>query len=210
MELKGKKFVFLGDSITQGCGASSPDMAFHQLIMKNYELESAYNAGISGTRIAKQTTPHIWHSMDLYFAIRVEVLPKDADAVVVFGGTNDYGHGDAKIGAIDDDSVYTFYGALNVLYKNLQEHCPMAKIIFMTPLKRTNEEEPSLPENKILLDYVKAIKEFADKNQIPLIDLYESDIFDPYDPEFVPDGLHPNDKGHEVMAEYISKKLLEM
>lgn len=210
MELRGKNFIFLGDSITEGCGTSAPDKAFHQLIMKNYELKSAYNAGISGTRIAKQTNASDNHKFELYFASRVEILPNDADVVVVFGGTNDYGHGDAKIGSIDDNDVSTFFGALNVLYKKLREKYQNSKLVFMTPLKRVNEQEPNPPENKILLDYVTAFKEFCVKNEISLIDLYESNVFDPYNPEYVPDGLHPNDKGHEVMAEYIANKLIEI
>ena len=51
MELKGKKFVFLGDSITEGVGTTAPDKVFHQIIKENCGLNSAYNAGISGTRI---------------------------------------------------------------------------------------------------------------------------------------------------------------
>lgn len=210
MELKGKSFVFLGDSITEGFGATAADKHFHQIIKEKCGLNSAYNAGIGGTRIAKRTVPSDYHKIDLYYASRVEILPKDADAVIVFGGTNDYGHGDAKIGNIDDTDVYTFFGALNTLYKNLKDKYADAKIIFMTPLKRVNETEPHLPENKVLFDFVEAIRIFTAKNNIPLIDLYDSDIFDPYDAEFVPDGLHPNDNGHAVMAEYISQKLIEI
>lgn len=210
MELKGKSFVFLGDSITEGCGTTAPNKSFHQIMWAKYGMKLAFNAGIGGTRIAKRTVPSDYHKIDLYYASRVEILPKDADAVIVFGGTNDYGHGDAKIGNIDDTDVYTFFGALNTLYKNLKDKYADAKIIFMTPLKRVNETEPHLPENKVLFDFVEAIRIFTAKNNIPLIDLYDSDIFDPYDAEFVPDGLHPNDNGHAVMAEYISQKLIEI
>ncbi|MDD6479601.1 MAG: SGNH/GDSL hydrolase family protein [Oscillospiraceae bacterium] len=210
MGLKDKSIVFLGDSITEGYGTTAPDKVFHQNIKAEHGLKMAYNAGISGTRIAKQTNFSDNHKEAIYFGSRVEFLPENADAVVVFGGTNDYGHGDAKMGDICSDDVYTFYGGLNVLYKNLKDRYPSAKLIFMTPLKRTNETDPHPPENKNLADYVGAIKAFCNEKSISLIDLYESNIFDPYDADFVPDGLHPNDRGHAAMAEYIAEKLNEI
>ena len=39
--------------------------------------------------------------------------------VFVFGGTNDYGHGDAEIGTTEDNSPYTFCGGLNNLFAKL-------------------------------------------------------------------------------------------
>ena len=38
MELKNIKANFLGDSITSGCGVSSPDKVFHALIKENTVL----------------------------------------------------------------------------------------------------------------------------------------------------------------------------
>ena len=52
MELKGKKINFLGDSITQGHGVSSPDKIYHALLKKNAGLAEARNYGKSGTKIA--------------------------------------------------------------------------------------------------------------------------------------------------------------
>ena len=46
-------------------------------------------------------------------------MPKDADLVFCFGGTNDFGHGSAPLGKDGSKDVYTFKGAVNVLFKNL-------------------------------------------------------------------------------------------
>ena len=35
-------------------------------------------------------------------------MDSDADVVVVFGGTNDFGHGDAKLGTFESRDPYTF------------------------------------------------------------------------------------------------------
>ncbi len=209
MELKNKSIIFLGDSITQGALTSAPEKVFHQIIGEKYGLKKSYNCGIGGTRIAKRTEPSN-HVNDLYYAMRVEILPGEADAVVVFGGTNDYGHGDAKIGDIQSNDVCTFYGALNKLYEKLSERYPEAKIVFMTPLERTNQTDPLGPEKTILEDYANAIKNFCENKKIACIDLFTSKILDPDNAEFVPDGLHPNDVGHKVMADYIAEKLLEL
>ena len=210
MELKNKSIVFLGDSITEGHGTTALEKVFHQLIKEKYGLSMAYNAGIGGTRLAKQTITSDYHKHDLYYASRVEFLPEKADAVVVFGGTNDYGHGDAKFGEEGSEDVYTVNGALNVLYKKLKEKYPEAKLVFMTPIERTSQEDPHSPENKTLEDYVDLIRSFCKRKSAYMIDLFSSGILDPYDAQVVPDGLHPNDAGHEIMADYIAEKLLEL
>ena len=208
MELKNLKISFLGDSITQGVGTTAPENSFHQIIKREYGLSEAYNCGISGTRIAKQKEPYA-HPFDMYFSLRIEIMPKDADAIVVFGGTNDFGHGDSTMGDIDSTDIYTFYGAVNILITKLQKEFPNAKLIFITPIRRISENEPN-HDGKILVDYVDAIIDVCKKYDVPVIDLFRSGIIDPYDTSVVPDGLHPSDKGNKIMADYIAKKLLEL
>lgn len=208
MELNGLKIAFLGDSITEGVGTTAPENIFHQIISRKYSLSAAYNCGIGGTRIAKQTDPlfHCCHRYDMYFSLRVETLPKDVDAIVVFGGTNDFGHGDSMIGDTDSDDIYTFCGALNRLITSLKTTFPNSKIIFMTPLRRKTEAVPNI-NGYILKDYVDSIIKVTQKYNIPVIDLFRSDILDPNDEQVLPDGLHPSDKGNAIMAEYIAKEL---
>ena len=101
MELKNKKILFLGDSITQGVGASSPETAYVS-VFGALSGASVMNFGVSGTRIAEQKTPSNEPSFDETFERRAERMPSDADVVVVFGGTNDFGHGDARFGCFED------------------------------------------------------------------------------------------------------------
>ena len=209
MELKNKRIAFLGDSITEGHGTTGESKIFHQLIKEKYNLDMACGCGIGGTRIAKVKTPSyniIRH--DLYFGLRAQVMPKDMDMVVVFGGTNDYGHGDALLGDIDSNDLYTFNGALNSLISQLKNDYPNKPIVMLTPLHRTNEEV----KNKLgysLKDYSDAIIEATQRHNIHLIDLFNELELDPYDTNLVPDGLHPNDAGHIIMADFIGKKLQE-
>lgn len=210
MKLEGAIINFLGDSITEGHGTTGPENTYHYLIKKKYNVKYAYNHGIGGTRIACQTIPSMVSRHDLYFGLRAEVMDKNADLIVVFGGTNDYGHGDALFGDVDSDDICTFCGAVNSLINKLKRDFPKAEIVFMTPLHRIGEEVPSEPEGKILEDYVNAIRTICKKRGIALIDLFEMNPLDPNDKELVPDGLHPSDAGHKILAEVIAEELLKL
>ena len=68
-------------------------------------------------------------------------MDPEADAVVVFGGTNDFGHGDAPLGAFGDRTPATFWGALHTLFTRLEERFPGVKIVVATPMRRAVEHK---------------------------------------------------------------------
>ena len=74
------------------------------------------------------TKDHPEHDQD--FCSRVATMDPDADIVVVFGGTNDFAHGDDPIGEMLDRCTTTFYGACHVLMARLIEKYPTATICF--------------------------------------------------------------------------------
>lgn len=212
MKLEGSKINFLGDSITEGVGTSSGEHRFVDLIAKRYGAVCR-NYGISGTRIARQYHPSEVESFDRYYPSRVAEMDPDADAVVVFGGTNDFGHGDAPIGTMDDRTDGTFYGGLHVLFTSLIEKYPAAKIVVLTPMHRCNEDNPRGDGNKpqdvgTLKDYVMIIRQVAEYYSLPVLDLFASSGIQPkveiMKERYMPDGLHPNDAGNEVLAEKIA------
>lgn len=194
---------FLGDSITQGVGVSSENKIYHALLKDELNLKEAKNYGISGTRIARQDDGDEKYFED--FCRRAERM-EDADAVVVFGGTNDFGHGTAPMGKFDDRDNYTYYGALHNLMQMLIKKYIGKPIVFMTPLHRQIEEGVR-PDGvkRTLYDYVCAMKEVARYYAIPVLDLYSVSMIQPQEDfireAFCPDGLHPNDAGHRLIAE---------
>ena len=216
MELKGKKINFLGDSITEGVGTSAPEHIYINVIKNMCWLAEVRNYGISGTRIARQTFMNPSDPFDNDFMLRAPKMDADADAVVVFGGTNDYGHGQAHLGSFDDREPFTFYGALHTLITLLIDRYMGKPIIFMTPLHRIGEEaenswKPEGVEKHPLCDYVKAIREVCEYYSVPVLDLYRestmSTRFKPYCDKFMPDGLHPNDNGHIIIANKLASFL---
>ena len=202
MELKGLIVNFLGDSITQGVGTTPPDGIYLNMLKKEKGLKEIRNYGISGTRFAYQQVPD---GLDAYaFTRRFMVMDDDAVLVVVFGGTNDFGHGDAPVGTMNDRTPETFYGACHFLFSGLIKKYLGKPVIIMTPLHRT--EEMLEPESGVryLKTYVDIIREVAEYYSLPVLDLYATAGIQPTIPEvqekYMPDGLHPNTAGHEIIA----------
>ena len=221
MELKGKKIVFLGDSITQGVGVSDiPNCRYDNVLKRELELAAVYNHGISGTRIAHQTSVSECPRHDMNFCGRLYDITRGADIVVVFGGTNDYFRGDAPMGELGDRTPATFAGAVRFLMERLPAEYPDIKVVFVTPARFSFDgmdgTEPSNHPYKKgrgypLADYINMIKETGKLCSVPVLDLYEGLGIDPTIPEdkekYTADGVHFNDAGHAIIAEKLGEFL---
>lgn len=208
MILKGKKAVFLGDSITEGIAASSSEKCYVSLFAKNEEVV-VFNYGVGGTRIARQSNPDTSDPRDDDFIMRSDRMAPDADIVVVFGGTNDYGHGDAPFGTEEDETAFTFCGACNVLFEKLNNQFPRAVKLALTPLGRDGEENPPAGKRP-LCEYAAAVKSAAEKHGWLVLDLYAMCKTDPAIAQVrrqLADGLHPDDLGHALLAGKIAEFL---
>ena len=207
MELTGKKINFLGDSITEGCCATTPELGFVEVLKRTCALSAARNYGIGGTRIARQRIPSVEAKYDRDFGSRISEMDPDADIVIVFGGTNDHGHGDAPLGADTDRTPDTFWGACHCLWAGLIQNFPQAKIVVLTPLHRAEDNIPKPVSGAILADYVHIIRQTAKQYGLPLLDLFETSSLRANIPEiaekYTTDGLHPNDVGHDILAREI-------
>ena len=97
---KGKRIGFLGDSITQ----------YAEYVNSYTSLTgcTALNYGVSATHMARKNS-----SDTNAFERRYSSMAKNLDMVIVFGGTNDFGHTDtADFGEFSDGQKagkYTFY-----------------------------------------------------------------------------------------------------
>ena len=211
MNLKGATVNFLGDSITEGVGASTPDRCYVEVLAREFGLKKANNYGVSGSRIARQIVvteePH-----DRDFCMRVNEMDDDADAVVVFGGTNDYGHGEAPLGVPSDRTPETFWGACHYMMDALQTRYVGKPILILSPLHRTDEDNPLGDGRKPrsvapLKVYREILINVAQYYALPVLDLYSVSGIQPEHPicgaRLMPDGLHPSDEGHAILARKI-------
>ena len=205
----GKDAVFIGDSITYGVGT---DKLYYEFIMEELKLNSAIGYGVSGSCVSSKSdygvsnSPLVTRSDKAY----------NADLIVVFMGTNDYGH-ETPIGDINDKDDISFYGALNKVVMGLVNNNPTSTIVFVTPLHRygfgvskiLNEDftYDYLPNGvgHTLKDYKDAIMNVCERFSIPVIDLYSNSGLNPcinsIKNTYFPDGLHPNELGHKRIAD---------
>lgn len=212
MKLQGLKMNCFGDSITFGAGATDPvALGYVGLLRSEYGID-ARNYGIGGARIAEQIVKRANVLYDyIDFCLRADHMNPDAEVVFVLGGTNDFGHGDAPFGTMDDRTTRTFCGACHVMMEKLTKNFPTAKIVIGLPLRRQNETTPrSNGEGGtvVLMDYIHVIKETAKRFGLYVLDLHDecpSETFAPlYSCDLLLDGLHPSNAGHAMLAKRIA------
>ena len=215
MDTKGLKINFLGDSITEGVGVKDQNNRYDNRLAEYLQLAAHNNYSISGSRLAHQRLPSEKPRYDLCFCGRAYDMDPTADMVIVYGGVNDYIHGDAPFCEMGDTTPATFCGGVYFLMNYLRENYSTKPIIFMTPARCFLRKEISdlLPSThakkttpgKELLAYVEAIQETAKKFDVAVLDLYHDLGIDPHNMEdfntYTTDGLHFNDAGHSVLAE---------
>ncbi len=223
MKLEGKKIAFLGDSITEGIGLADQTNRYDNIILREYGLCAIQNQSISGSRLAHQMTPSEKPHYDLCFCGRAYWLDPSADLCVVYGGVNDYIHGDAYIGKETDTTPVTFHGGVNFLMKALKEKFPGKPIVFMTParscLRGVTDEIVSprpmkKPDAMPLKGYADILVEAGKRNGVHVLDLYRTLPINPNHPEdfkkYTMDGLHFNDEGHKMLAKTLADFLLAL
>lgn len=153
-------------------------------------------------------------------------ISSDADIILIFGGSNDYGHSEfpAKLGNVESDSTdrNDFCGALRYLITTLRKEHPNALIVYATPMRRNDErwyasiglDRPATGVNRYgfrLEDYRNAGVAVCEKLGCPVIDLFNHPYLNPEIPEndakYYRDGLHLNDDGAKLLAAHFTKEL---
>lgn len=203
----GKKVACLGDSITQKT----------ENVRKYYDFWKVYlspntilDYGVAGSSISRKTGDWPTWDTQIPFVERIKTIPKDIDVLTIFGGVNDW-VADRTLGSLGDTEDTTFYGALDKMFKYATQNFQGKDIYVFTPLQNDWIKRPANDgttdgrnrSGKYLKEYVEAIKQVAEKYAIPVCDLY-STMFYPFaegfTEKYMPDGLHPNESAHKLMA----------
>lgn len=190
---KGMTANFIGDSITYGAYGN-----YVEGVKSRLGLATARNYGVGGCLIASsdqdaQYTPVVkrWDSME------------DADIIFVFAGTNDFAH-QIPLGDPSSTDITTFNGALNTIMDGLRTKYPDKLVIFSSILHRFNDTALTIKAD----EYRNAIKERCESKKFVFYDSYRNSGFDfvkgYYDHVLTNDGLHPNQKGADILARKIS------
>lgn len=186
--LNGKHVAFFGDSITQGrfIKMSSPidweaPIGFAGLIGEQAGDMNYGNFGIGGALVSGND----WKSL-LVNCSKVTGY----DVVFVCGGTNDYG---------GNVSSTTFTNAYSSVVDTLKSN--NTEVVCCSPVYRTSKTGKN-SAGLDLKDYCNLIKNVAQTKGCKYIDMYTPTN----DGKFItycPDGLHPNEMGHKIMADII-------
>ena len=210
----GQKIAGLGDSITQADGCEAGWI----VRTANYFGMKSFNYGINGSTIAvKESDPTTRYPM----VTRYESMDDNIDIVVVLGGSNDWYYAWTPVGTMDDRTNYTFYGALHNLIAGLIEKYENGKVVFVTPIKRGNNPTAQNSNGYTLKQYCDIIKEVCAYYGVPCLDANSFCQLAPFiewqntkyflevssGGQYVHDYTHPNDAGHEKIANYLCGQL---
>lgn len=208
--LKDKKWVVIGDSITEVNFRTNKN--YHAYVSDNVGGMTVYNYGQSGS--------------GYYGRFNVAgTVTQDPDYVTVFFGTNDWQNSDAGntklLGAFGDTDNTTIAGCVYLCLSQLVSKFYNKRIAVFTPLPRSDNYGSSASPNSrgfTLEQLAKVIKQTADHLSIPCLDLYHESnlpvwVYAGNQYYFTPptggsaDGLHPNDEGHKIIARKAQKFL---
>ena len=212
----------LGDSITEGIGASSIDKAYPSVIARLTGAK-VNNYGLSCSRITDIVSDN---SNPASFIDRMYNMSKYADLIIVFGSANDFWFGDCPIGSSSDTQTDTFYGALNTMIKYLKSAYPNADIVFLTSYQQSKDADETHSYKRstygnfgtgTMSDYRKAILDRCQYYGVPVLDLYADYELNTVDNrealekygQYLCDGCHLNDAGYNLLARKIYKFIMQ-
>lgn len=206
IEIQGDiKINALGDSFTYGDKLKDKSMTFPNVVSRKCRAAVLNEYGLNGSCVAGMNPAKL---LDRY-----PEMDRDANLILVLGGTNDY-NGAGKIGtplgALGDMTGATFYGGLNLLMCGLKQMYPESEIVFMTPTRRWGYTRNN-QNGYNLAQYAAAIQEMAAFWGIRVIDLYNEPGLDFGGNQacYLVDGLHPNTTGHALIGTRVYQRLFE-
>lgn len=207
------KITCLGDSITQAVNLDSienyQELAYPHVLQEALDAGQVYNLGIGGSSIGRY-----WADA---FVDRYQDIPEDSDIILVMGGTNDgFCASLVEFGNSAERKKRTFWGDLDELMDGLIEDYPHAEVIFMTPLPNSLQDYLKTQHPYLISQdkFAEVTRELAAEHGMEVIDLYNSNILDGHDKDnvlhFMPDGVHPNADGYEILGEHVAADLIRI
>ena len=217
MDIKMKRFLFQGDSITD----ASRDRAWQTDLGKGYAMIMAssvtskfpgefefINKGVSGDRI-----------VDIYQRIKADILNLKPDYMSLLVGINDLWHEYCHNNGVDAVKFEKIYC---MLIEEIKEALPDIKIILLEPFVLKGGPAPWGGEGTIphweefksdILIRAEIVKRIAEKYKISFVPLKEE--FDKLGEKYgnhvwVIDGVHPTPAGYAVIAEKLEGEFLKI
>lgn len=209
--LMGLKWAVIGDSITEKNFRANKN--YHDYVSEAVGGMTIYNYGASG---------HTWgHRSNV-----PNIITQNPDIITVFLGTNDFGVGAREFGTFKDSAgTATVCGSIELLLTNLVNKFPLKRLGILLPLPRYNsygiDGGSANSFGYTLRQVSEMIIKYANHYGIPYLDLYNASGLAVYNStansyyftspgSTTPDGVHPNDLGHELISRKVKKFLEEI
>ena len=179
---EGNRVIFMGDSITEGWSALYPDF---------FKKRNYVNRGISG-----QTTPQM---LIRFRSDVIDLLPK---TVVILAGTNDIAEntGPSNVKMITD----------NIFSMAELGNAHLIKIVLCSVLPVFKYSWKNIIDPPSYIYEVNSmIEEYCLKNNYKYLDYYSSMVDERKGlmESLTEDGVHPNEKGYEVMSQLFQERM---
>jgi lysophospholipase L1-like esterase len=188
------KIACVGDSITQGVGASASMSYPSQLAALLGSGYSVGNFGVSSTELLKNGDYSYWTHGKLSEA--EAYLPND---VVIALGTNDMSNGAwTHISEFVGD-----YTSMINTFKSLASHPTV--FAMLPPWIRQDTEVNGYTEARMAGEVIPFIEQAAQQSNVCVIDVHS---LTKNHPEYYSDTLHPNDVGYAVIAKAVCGAIL--
>jgi lysophospholipase L1-like esterase len=203
--------VAFGDSITLGVradGSCREEQTFRYQLQKrlNAELARARTWLIENAGIGGNTT------RDALGRIEKGVLAKKPDYATVMFGVND----SAMVSFPDFQPISEPRVPLCEYRRNLEEivrriQAIRAKVVLLTPppigprhwLANTSPSYKGRDMNWMFQTYIPSVHEVAQVCRVPLLDVWTRYMASGKLNDWLPDGVHPNEEGHRVIADML-------
>ena len=157
-----------------------------------------------------------------------DVLKHHADIIIIQFGINDAAVDVWRTPPATLPRVSLQQFELNLKHFITASQSQGAQIILMTPnpmcwtanLKKLYGQAPyaaSEPDgfNRLLVKYAASVRKLATEHKVPLVDIYQ--IFQDYNKQpnqsidtLLLDGMHPNDRGHQIIAKILIAEILKL
>lgn len=169
------------------------------------------NSGVGSShsgRLEDNDFAKVRHALDRF---ETDVLDHNPDLVIISFGSNDaYIDGSDPKGA-SRISLEKFETNLSFMVNELKKRNVRVLLVAPSPFVFPKERQY---QNERLKQYVKAVRKLSTMHQVGLADNYR--LFSRHAKEqggygdLFPDGVHPNDEGHAMIAENIARAIIEM
>lgn len=203
------RVLIFGDSITQGFW--DIEGGWVSRIRKHYDQQmidgtdndppTIFNLGVSGNC-----------SDDVLARFEDETKARATEelAFVVAIGVND---ARTKAGVNYSDPT-RYKQNLSEILRLAKEYSSRILFVGLTPCIEERSNPVSWGDtgytNGRIKEFDDTLREFCEESQVPFVEVYEPFAKTEAENELLPDSLHPNDKGHQLIADLVTPGLFEL